>query len=270
MHYKRWITAIILLPPLLLLILKAGPILFGILVALVSIITMWEYYRIVFQDHNPRISLFYPIWGYFNGAAMVAVAILGQPQALFVPLMINLIGAAIVSLFRFKTTPDAPMVVVKQTFGLIYIPLFLSCAVLIHHDSAGPLWIVFLLGLVALGDTGAYYLGTYWGRHKLCPAVSPKKSIEGALGGLAANLAFALVFRLLFFNQLPLAICLLFAVVVGAVGQVGDLFESEFKRAAGVKDSSNLLPGHGGFLDRIDALLFALPTAFLLKQWLLP
>jgi phosphatidate cytidylyltransferase len=269
MHFKRWITAIILLPPLVVLILMGGPILFGILVILISMITMWEYYRIVFHDHHPRIPLFYPICGYLNGALMVIAAIYNQPAVLFAPLMINVIGAAFVSLFRFKATNDAPMVVVKQTFGLVYIPLFLACAVLVYHDTAGPLWILFLLGVVAMGDTGAYYVGTYCGRHKLSPAVSPKKSIEGALGGLAANVVFALVFKLFFFNQISLPAILLLAVVAGAVGQVGDLFESEFKRAAGIKDSSNLLPGHGGFLDRIDALLFALPTAYLLKEWLL-
>lgn len=269
MHVKRWITAIVLLPPLVLLILMGGTILLGILVALVSMVTMWEYYRIVFHDHEPPIPLFYHIWGYANGAAMVVIAIFHQPVAIFVPLMINVIGVAFVSLFRFKTVDDAPLVVVKQTFGLIYIPMFLSCAMLLYHDAAGPLWILFLLGTVAIGDTAAYYVGTYLGRHKLCPAVSPNKSIEGAIGGLAANAVFALVFNLLFFNQVSLVKSIFFAVVVGAVGQVGDLFESEFKREAGVKDSSHLLPGHGGFLDRIDALLFALPTAYLLKEWLL-
>jgi len=269
MHFKRWITAIVLLPPLVVLILMGGTILFGILVALISMVTMWEYYRIVFHDHEPRISLFYSIWGYLNGTLMVIAAICHQPGAILAPLMINVIGVAFVSLFRFKTADDAPLVAVKQTFGLIYIPLFLSCAMLLYHDTSGPLWILFLLGTVAMGDTSAYYVGTYLGRHKLCPAVSPKKSIEGGLGGLAANAVFALVFNLLFFSQISLAMSILFAVAVGAVGQVGDLFESEFKRVAGVKDSSNLLPGHGGFLDRIDALLFALPTAYLLKEWLL-
>jgi len=269
MQFKRWITAIILVPPLVLLILKGGSVLFGTLVVLVSVVAMWEYYRMVFKDHDPPVPLFYSLWGYFNGTLTVVAAVWGRPEALFVPLMINLIGAAFVSLFRFKTASDAPLVVVKQAFGLIYIPLFLSSAVLMYHDSSGPLWILFLLGVVTLGDTGAYYLGTYLGRHKLCPAVSPKKSIEGALGGLAANLLFALVFNLFFFDQVPLVVCLLLAVVVGAFGQVGDLFESQFKRAAGIKDSSSLLPGHGGFLDRIDALLFALPTAYLLKEWLL-
>jgi phosphatidate cytidylyltransferase len=120
-----------------------------------------------------------------------------------------------------------------------------------------------------MGDTGAYYAGSYLGRHKLCPAVSPKKTIEGAVGGLTASLLIAFFYKLLFIPALSIPAVLLFAAVVGAVGQVGDLFESEFKRAAGVKDSGRLLPGHGGFLDRIDALLFAIPTAYLLKEYLL-
>lgn len=269
MHFKRWITAIILVPPLVWLILLGNPLVFGILVVLVGLITLWEYYRIVFQKDDPPISLFYPIWGYLNAIFIVSATMVDRPVAILIPLMVNVIGAGFVSLFRFKTTPDAPVVVVKQTFGLIYIPLFLSCAVLIYQEISGPLWILLLLGIVAFGDTGAYYVGTQWGRHKLCPAVSPKKSIEGALGGLAANGVFAMVFKLLFLDHISMVLIIIYAVIVGAVGQVGDLFESEFKRAAGVKDSSNLLPGHGGFLDRIDALLFALPVGYLLKELLL-
>jgi phosphatidate cytidylyltransferase len=99
--------------------------------------------------------------------------------------------------------------------------------------------------------------------------VSPKKTIEGAVGGLGANLIFGWMFKMLFFNDLPVLVCIVVALGAGIAGQAGDLFESEFKRSAGVKDSGTILPGHGGILDRIDALLFAAPVAYLLKVLLL-
>ena len=100
--------------------------------------------------------------------------------------------------------------------------------------------------------------------------MSPKKTVEGAIGGLAANVLFGWLFKWLFLSTMSSMTCVVFALAVGAVGQAGDLFESQFKRVAGIKDSSNLLPGHGGFLDRIDALLFAAPIGYLLKEYLLP
>jgi CDP-diglyceride synthetase len=129
----------------------------------------------------------------------------------------------------------------------------------------GPGWIFCFFCIVAAGDTGAFYSGTYLGRHKLCPWVSPKKTIEGSIGGLAANIIVALVFK-----TIPAAFTVgsalyCFCLAIGIAGQVGDLFASEFKRSAGIKDSGTLLPGHGGFLDRLDALLFASPLAYLLK-----
>ena len=119
--------------------------------------------------------------------------------------------------------------------------------------------------LIFAGDIGAFYAGTYLGRNKLCPSVSPKKTIEGALGGIAANLLVGGLFFLFVLPPLPWGFGLVALVAMGAAGQVGDLFESVLKRAAGVKDSGAILPGHRGILDRIDALLFAAPLAYAFK-----
>jgi phosphatidate cytidylyltransferase len=147
----------------------------------------------------------------------------------------------------------------------VYIPVFLSFLVLIRLDESGAQWIFLILCIVAAGDTGAFYTGTYLGRHKLCPWVSPKKTIEGSIGGLAANVIVALVFKAMLLPSLAVLPCVVLSLVIGIAGQIGDLFASEFKREAGIKDSGTLLPGHGGFLDRLDALLFASPLAYLLK-----
>ena len=136
-------------------------------------------------------------------------------------------------------------------------------------SNDGISWIFFLLFVVFLGDTGAFYTGSYLGRHKLCPAVSPNKTIEGSVGGLVANVCAGAVFKIFFFPQLNWHLSILFFLCIGVAGQVGDLFESKLKRVANIKDSGSLLPGHGGILDRIDALLFAAPVAYFFKEYLL-
>jgi phosphatidate cytidylyltransferase len=270
MLWKRWATALILILPLVWLILKAGSVVFAVTIGAAGILCLWEYYRIAFHGHAPEVPVGFQAWGYACGALVIAAAQSGNALALMLVLALNLTGAAVMSIFRFRSSTDAPVVAVKQVFGVLYIPFFLSFLVMLRGTSNGPLWVLFLFWVIAWGDTGALYTGTLWGRHKLCPSVSPKKTMEGAAGGLAANLVCAWLFKLLFFQSLAGVTCTLFALIVGVLGQLGDLFESEFKRAAGVKDSSNLLPGHGGFLDRLDALLLAAPAAFFLKEFVLP
>ena len=122
------------------------------------------------------------------------------------------------------------------------------------------------MGIVFLGDTGAYFAGRSFGRHKLYPLISPKKTVEGAIGGLAASVAGGALARWLLLPNLSLPESLLLGGALGAVGQIGDLVESLFKRATDTKDSGQLLPGHGGLLDRLDGVLFAAP---LMQAWLL-
>lgn len=129
-------------------------------------------------------------------------------------------------------------------------------------------WLVLLLiALVGMGDSLAYFVGRAWGKHRLAPVVSPKKSWEGAAGGLLASVLTAAVWAWCRFDAVDPRY-LLVAAATAVVGQVGDLVESLVKRSAGVKDSSGLLPGHGGLYDRLDALLLATP-AFALFLWLL-
>ncbi len=270
MHWKRWITALVLIPPLVLLILKSSPVVFTVAITAVGTLCLWEYFQVAFHGHTPRVPFIFPGWGYICGALVIMTAHVQDFPAMMMVLAFNLIGTAVMSIFRFRKNIDAPLIAVKQMFGVLYISLFISFLILIRHTSDGPMWVLFLFWVIAWGDTGALYAGTLWGRRKLCPAVSPKKTVEGAMGGLAANFIFAWLFKLLFFSPMPALTCTVFALIIGVVGQFGDLFESEFKRAAGVKDSSTLLPGHGGFLDRLDALLLAAPVTFLLKEYLLP
>jgi phosphatidate cytidylyltransferase len=270
MHLKRWITSLIALPLVVLLIVKGGALLFAVVVALIAEVTLWEYFQIVFKRHEPAVPGVFTSWAYLGAAGVIAAVYAGAYSGVVLILVLHLIGAGLLCIQRFKTCDDAPVVAAKAVFGVIYIPLLLSFLVVLRDGNDGVIWVSLLLWVVAWGDIGAYYVGSYLGRRKLCPAVSPKKTVEGALGGLGANLVAGLVFMLLFSGSLGALRVAVIALTAGAVGQAGDLFESVFKRAADVKDSGVILPGHGGFLDRLDALMFAAPIVFALKEYVLP
>jgi len=173
------------------------------------------------------------------------------------------------SLWRFASDRTVLEQAARQIQGICYIPLSLSLLVLLRSAADGIVWIFLLCAIIFSGDTAALYAGTLWGRHRLSPAISPGKTIEGSVAGLAAGLAVGSVAKALFLPEWGWSASLLFSLAVGVAGQVGDLFESTLKRASNVKDSGGLLPGHGGVLDRIDALLFAAPVAFGLRTYLL-
>jgi phosphatidate cytidylyltransferase len=268
MHLKRWITGIIAVPLLFAIIYKGGTFLFLILLGVVCILSLAEYFNIVLSREQRKNAGLIPYLAYIFGPLMLYLAHRGNFNLMLASLGLNLILAALLSLRIFKRDHGVVETVMKELLGLVYIAFSLSFLVLIRHTSHGVNWIFFILSTVAAGDIGAYYCGSYLGKHKLCPSVSPNKTIEGSLGGLASNLGMGLIFQTLFLPFIPLWGALLFALAVGVAGQIGDLFESEFKRAGGIKDSGMLLPGHGGFLDRIDALLFAAPIAFLIRGFL--
>ncbi len=134
--------------------------------------------------------------------------------------------------------------------------------------GGGLAWFLLALLVTWLSDTFAYLVGKTWGRRKLIPRVSPNKTVEGALGGLVAAALTAVICDLAFGMDIGIAWAVVVGVVLGALGQIGDLSESMLKRARGVKDSSNLIPGHGGMLDRIDALIFVIVAAWLISGFL--
>lgn len=172
-----------------------------------------------------------------------------------------------VTLFSFHRSKDINAmlnIIARSITGLLYISLLPAACLWIAQNPMGPEWFIFLLVVVFAGDTFAYLFGVLFGKHKIMPSVSPKKSLEGALGGLAGSAAAGGVFW--YFQDSPptgVAPYMLTAVIAGFMGQFGDFFESLLKRVAEVKDSGKIMPGHGGLLDRIDAVLFASPVVML-------
>jgi len=236
---------------------------FIILVGFACICSLWEYYRIVFNAEGEILYGVVIWWGYFVGLAIIVTAHIADFESVLVVLALNLVIVGLISTFLYKSKPSVVNVIPKQVQGIVYIPLLLSFLVSIRREPDGVTWIFLLLAVIFAGDVSAYYVGSYFGRHKLNPAISPGKTIEGAIGGLAGNLLVGSTGKFLFLPALSWGPAVLFFLAVGLAGQVGDLFESEFKRSSKIKDSGGILPGHGGFLDRIDALLFASPVAYL-------
>jgi phosphatidate cytidylyltransferase len=155
----------------------------------------------------------------------------------------------------------------RAVLGPIYICLPLAMLILIDMCPQGHIWIFFLLIVIFANDTGAFYSGRLLGKHKLYEAVSPNKTWEGAVGGLVGSLIAALIFLYFFkINELKPSILIL-VLLLSAMAQIGDLAESMLKRIYGIKDSGKILPGHGGLLDRIDAILFSIPVLYVYITW---
>jgi phosphatidate cytidylyltransferase len=159
--------------------------------------------------------------------------------------------------------------------GIAYIFGAWKTAALLHDmpgtnmdPKAGPWWLLFALMINWIGDTGAYYVGRKFGKHKLAPHVSPGKSWEGAAASAVTGVIFGMIFLPLTIQGTSLWAAALVSLVANAAGQVGDLAESALKRGAGVKDSGTILPGHGGMLDRLDSSLFAMPVVYTLVMLL--
>ena len=269
MHLKRWITGLVALPFLIYIIVKGG-LLFSAFIGLIALLGFWEYLRVVFGDSsgaagNPVVWIAYPFV-----PAIVAAAHYQAPGFMFHLFMLLFLVCAFLSVLLYGSNGLIYESAKKVVTGVIYIPGLLSYLILIRDgcEVNGALWILFMLVVVFAGDIGALYTGTFLGKHKLSPAVSPKKTIEGSLGGITANVLLGSIFKLVAFPDLSWGVCLLFFVSLGVMGQMGDLFESGLKRVAGIKDSGGLLPGHGGILDRADAAMFAAPVAYLFKVYI--
>lgn len=168
--------------------------------------------------------------------------------------------AALVFSLRFEELHKALPYAAAMLFGAVYIFGSWRCAMDLRALS--PYWILFALAINWVGDIAALYTGKAFGRHKLAPSISPGKTVEGAAGSMLAAVIFGICFQIWLMPAVNLWMIVLLSIVGNIAGQLGDLAESAMKRGAGMKDSGTLLPGHGGFLDRMDSSLFTMPVIY--------
>ena len=234
-----------------------------IMVAIALGIGLWEFSSMAFQDRPAW-------WGFWRmalpGYALFAAVLYGPPGAVPPVLALGAIFLLLSVLFRDGPVDGAAPAAGLLMLGVAWIPGFLVALPLLRRLDHGLAWIFFMLTVTWLGDTGAYFAGRALGKHKLYEKISPKKTWEGAIGGVLAAVAGGLVVRAIGLPDAGLVLCVVLAIVLDAAGIVGDLTESMIKRTFGVKDSGRIMPGHGGILDRIDSLLFTSPVLFYALQ----
>lgn len=244
----------------------------AVAVAALMLVGLWEWTRLAGLEDRIARAL------YVIANALVILAFAwGGGRGLFSLKLASVIGAAwwLLALlwlrrFDFAAGDEPSSRMFKLVAGsLCVIPAWCAMTWLHGTPGYGPSWALFALGLVWAADTGAYFAGVRFGKRKLAPRISPGKSWEGVYGGLATSLLLAVIVLPLLglaWDKLPALLALTFITACFSVA--GDLFESLMKRHSGIKDSSGLIPGHGGLMDRLDSLLAALPVFVVAKDWL--
>ena len=274
---RRIIFAVIA-APIAIAIVYFGDWALAILLSVLAALAAWELYRIAREAGTLPIE---PAG--IALAALLPIAVHAQRLGLYTLSLTTLVALALLlfaSAIWLRGPAGKPLASVAVTaFGVMYAGLFSYIYALRYHDyavgaRAGTALVLLPVLLTWTTDIGAYVFGRTFGRKKLIPSISPGKTVEGAVGGLGLAIVVCLLyvrFILMPYAQLGLTFqgAVLFAIVISVAAQTGDLAESLLKREAGVKDSSRIIPGHGGILDRFDSLLFVMPIAFLLLGRLL-
>ncbi len=257
----RILSAAILIPLVLAGVYYASPWPFLVALGVVGTLCLYEYFGLI-EAMSIKVSK-------TQGYILFWVLLVGM-EGKWIPAQILLAGLSIVLFLGVMRQPDPlrdrAFSLMAGVLGLIYPALFLFSAHMVRFDfgeNAGMQWFMIILAVTWAGDTAALFVGKRFGRTLFAPKISPKKTNEGALGGLLSSVLAALLLNRLLFKELPANHVFAIAVLTGVFGQLGDLAESMLKRGAEVKDSSKLIPGHGGVLDRIDSLLFAFPVAYI-------
>ncbi|WP_163340024.1 phosphatidate cytidylyltransferase [Desulfopila sp. IMCC35008] len=254
---KRTLPGIGLALAWVVLLLVGTPLLFHFVMIGVAAVCGYEYTRMALGEEITAMSrlylagtLVFPIL--FSGVLITGPGVIDG-------LFISFFLISSYFLCRYTQFEDSYDKLCRLGFGVVYIGVLASYLVQLRYLPDGGAWLVVLSSVTAGSDTGAYMFGTAFGRNKLCPGISPNKSIEGAIGGLASGVAAAFLFAWLLFDHVNWLFVAVAAIVLTVVGIMGDLTESIIKRGTGTKDSGIILAGHGGALDRIDSMLLAAP-----------
>jgi phosphatidate cytidylyltransferase len=285
MTWKRVLTAVVLIPFVVGLVLYGSTLLVAVGTGVFMVLALLEYFALgeaigwraqrawtitcalilLFLSWLPSVVRAGDFGGYSVPAGLqwVVARIFPRPEE---ALLLFVLGIAVIALFSRRPLVETLPAAGISASALLLVAFPLTYAVRLHGwGEYGPWLLLFALVITWAGDTAAYFAGRAFGRHLLAPHLSPKKTWEGSLAGLAASIVAGVIFQR--WLHAPLGYLVGMAVVGNVAGQVGDLLESAYKRSAGVKDSGAMLPGHGGVLDRIDALILAFPVVW--YYWIL-
>jgi len=274
MTWKRVATAAVLMPVVIALVLWGSTTVVAVAVAVLTAVALWEYFglgeAIGHRAYRAwtvvcAVLLIYVQWiaAYDNRVTDRVYFLFGHPlgelpSALWI-FFLFVLGLTVITVWGKRALVEALPAAGISSSALLLVAFPLSFAVPLHGlGGMGPKFLLFACAITWAGDTVAYFVGRAFGKHPLAPHLSPKKTWEGAVGSMAGSLVVAYAFS--YWIKIPLGHLLAMGAVGNVAGQMGDLLESAYKRSAGVKDSGGLLPGHGGILDRIDALILCIPV----------
>lgn len=279
MTWKRVATALVLIPIVVAIVLFTNTAVVAMATSIITVLALWEYFALgdaighrayrlwtIFCALLLIFSQWFPTL-FIDGGVAIGIRVLNSavhPLDLSLlspvnPFFLFVLGLTVLTLWTRRPLVEALPAAGISSSALLLVAFPLSFAVRLHGIPAfGPKLLFFALAITWAADTTAYFVGRAIGKHPLAPHISPKKTWEGSIASMFGSLVVAYAFS--FWIRIPLPHLLIMAATGNIAGQMGDLLESAYKRSAGVKDSGGLLPGHGGILDRIDALILCIPV----------
>ncbi|MBM9605400.1 phosphatidate cytidylyltransferase [Desulfopila inferna] len=258
---KRIVPGIALASCWLFLLLSGSFSAFWLVVVIIALIGAHEYLKMALPSDtgNPELLMLST-----SLALPVILSGLWHEAGLCGGLFFSVFLSICYILTNYTRLADSFGVLSRLVFGAVYVGFFAAHLVLLWLVPEGNYWLIILVAITAGSDSGAYYSGRTWGRHKLCRNVSPNKTIEGAIGGVISGLVIAVIFAVFLLDNINWVVLVPMAILLTGVGIAGDLSESIIKRGTDTKDSGKILLGHGGILDRIDSLLLSAPVLYYL------
>ncbi|HET7707687.1 MAG TPA: phosphatidate cytidylyltransferase [Thermoanaerobaculia bacterium] len=258
-RYAREMTALVLGPITIWIVGWSHPYVFNGAVALVSLLALYE-----FLAFGRRKGYEIPVVLCLMVATVILAAFVLDELSVEIGMYLTLLVIPASYVFGKKDLDEALPGSAVAVMATMYVGMLGGSLIRLRGDfPEGPELVFFNLLVVWLGDAGAYYTGKKFGKHKLSPRISPKKTIEGLAGGVVTSIITAIVIQVTFFNEFPIVHAIIVGAILSIAGVIGDLAESMWKRSAAVKDSGTLIPGHGGFLDRLDSILFTAPILYI-------
>jgi phosphatidate cytidylyltransferase len=261
---KRLPTSLIMLAAVFVSIQYLSDLGFFIAIQALILAALLEFYNLASKrEHSPQRILGFVL------ALIIAFSFFMEALPLGLALFVCLLVTGVyfvLEINKLEKLKVFPPSIALTVFGAVYLSFMLNHIYYLRREE-GPFLIYFLLAVIFIGDTGAYVVGTLMGRHKMAPLASPKKTWEGSFAGVITACLGGIAAQQILLPDVALWNAALFASLIHVVAQVSDPLESLFKRAAGVKDSSHILPGHGGFLDRVDSLILAVPFFYYLLEY---